>query len=130
MKKLPSERELSRLEKKARDRLIVLFKQTKLQGMESHLHIGLERIAENGAFARTFARYLRERGFTTVEEFANKVYLGDGHIEALDWLRFPIAFRFNDRKKSGYDRYILALSDLEWDPRMKQYYTINTLRLI
>jgi len=130
MKKLPSEKELSRLEKMAHDRLIFLFKQKKFREMENHLHIGLERIAEKGAFARMFAKYLNERGFARVEEFADKVFLDDDHIDALQWLRFPAAFKFKKGEQRRHDAYLLAVCNLEWDPYMKQYHPFNTSRLI
>jgi hypothetical protein len=131
MKKLPSEKELLKLEMRARKRLIALFKQEKwFRGLERHLQIGLDRIAEKGAFARMFAKYLNEGGFAGVEEFANKVFLGEDHIEALEWLRFPTVFKFKRGGQRRHDAYLLALSDLQWDYTLKQFRPLDTSRLI
>jgi len=125
--KLLSVEEITRREKQAKKLLRQKFKTTPaLKPWRGHLDIGLARLTEKGAIARTMAHHMKRRGFTTIAELADKLYL-DPNSDVLSWMCFPTAFR--PTKDSARDlAYLLALCNLEWDRDKRAYVTIATER--
>lgn len=116
--------EITRREKRAKQLLRQKFKTTKqLQKWRGHMDIGLTRLTEKGAMARTMSRHMKRRGITTVAELADKLYLNP-KCEELSWVCVPNAFRHT--RSAGRDlKYLLVLCDLEWDKDTRTYIPIS-----
>lgn len=116
---LPTPRELNSCASALRKRLTQIFASRKSISWElqGNLAVGLARIEEKRRVAIVLATYMNKRRIRSVEELANRLYLDGEYLEALKLVRFPSSFhRVN--KRQG-DSFLLALCDLEWDPKNK-----------
>lgn len=121
--RLLSPEEITRREKDATCQLKKAFKRPKLQLWRGHLDIGLRRIAEKGAMARTIARHMAKRKIATLPDLAAKLFF-DPADETLSYVCLPAAFR-SPRNLS----YLIALCDLEWDKKSRSYRPLGYTRL-
>ena len=125
--KLPSVAEIARREKRAKDLLWKIFYTTpKIREFPEHLALGLSRITEKSRMAQMLVSHMADRGIETVEELADKLFIGNDHIEVLEWMRFPVVFHPCDFEKEC--SYLIALCDLEWDLCRKEYVSFRTKR--
>jgi len=121
--RLLSPEEITRRERREKRRLREAFKRPKLRLWRGYMDIGMTRLTEKGAMARTIARHLRKRGITSVPDLADKIYL-DPSDETLSYLCLPAAFRSPISLS-----YLLALCGLEWDRKTNSYKPTDYERL-
>lgn len=125
--RLLSPEEITRREKQAKRLLRQKFRDTSaLKLWHGHLDVGLARLTEKGAMARTIARHMKRRGITTVAELADKLYLNP-ESDTLSWMCLPNAFRHAKSNMQNL-RYLLVLCNLEWDKEERTYTFISTER--
>ena len=119
----PTPRELERRAKKARERLETLFQRRKLRPLSVHAVRGLRRLNEKLAMALLLAEHMKQRKIRSIAELAECLYIDGEGLEALRWMRSPVAFaRISSQKR--YDAYLLALCGIDWDPRTKSFVCI------
>lgn len=118
---VPTPRQLKVRAKKTRERLTQLFARPELKQLSGHSAVGLCRLEEKLAFALLVAGHMEERNITSVSELAYRLYIGDDHLEVLEWMRSPMAFNRGCSKKRD-DEYLLALCGIEWNPHTKSFF--------
>jgi len=118
---IPSAKELKKLAKAARKRMVELFHERKsLADLKPYLSVGLARIDQKRDIAVLLSKFLLKRGIRNVETLADFLYIGEDHLEALEWMTFPVAFQERSSKRN-HDCYLLALCNIERDPRSRRY---------
>lgn len=118
---LPQASELRKRAKAARERMVELFRTRKdLEMVKPYLSVGLARLDQKRDVALMLSKYSKKRGIRTVETIADLLYIGNDHLEVLQWMTFPVAFQDGHSKRS-HDCYLLALCNLEWHPAEKKW---------
>jgi hypothetical protein len=102
-----------------------LFKRPQLKHLSGYRAIGLRRLNEKLAMSLMLALHMRKRKIASVEALAEALYIGHDYIDALEWMRSPVAFERCSSKKRN-DDYLLSLCGIEWHPSMKSFVFIGT----
>ena len=118
---LPTPRQLKERAKKTMERLTQLFARPELKQLSGYAALGLCRIEEKLEFALLLAGHMQQRNITSVDELAFRLFIGSDHIEVLEWMRSPTAFK-KGRSQKRDDEYLLALCGIEWNPHTKSFF--------
>jgi len=118
-KKLATIKAIDKAERQLIARLKRYFASGLLAGHERHLELGIERVTEQAALARTLLHHMQERDIPDVETLAHKMWFDGDMIEYIDMLRYPTSFGTNADDKDDAD-YLLSLCGLEIEIEIKE----------
>jgi len=117
---LPSAHQLKCRARAARKRIKQLFGSPILKHLLEHRNLGLDRLKEKLALSLLLTRYMRNRKIRSVEELADRLFIGRDHLEAIQWMRSPTAFKKGNSRECN-DEFLLALCGIDFDPRAKSF---------
>jgi len=109
-KKLATIKAIDRAERQLIARLKRYFASGLLTGYEEQMQVGIDRIQEQAALARTLLVHMQERGIPNIETLAKKLWFDKDAIEYFEYLRYPTDF---DKPNSDDAEYLLSLCDLD-----------------